>query len=258
MQFSFTAESLKEICTLTEDDCDSSIGSFGDGGSPFQAVKHTDWMQDWLEAGSNSYSSTAGTSRTNDSELQRAASRWRTEHVYLPRCTRLESDMQPLSSGWLAFSSGDQLCKDLKRKHLISRDNVGYMTLLENSSSIVLQQEVTPTTGDVAAENERRRVEFSALDAYAEIQDVSLHQGRCVLVKDQNTHQVICTLMPVSLPRDYFISDGELVSKEDFKSLASDMFRMVDNCYNHVAPTAQHEATLHLLFALDTWIRTPK
>ena len=259
IQFCFTPDSLREIHTLCDDDDVSTVASIDAlqhnvCADPIRNTKQESWLQDWIEAGS--LSSMAETSRVHDTEMHMAVSKWRTEHVYLPTFRSLEKDrQQPLLSGWLAFSSGNKLLRHLRTKRLISRDQIGYVTVYRDSVDIVVNREDGTHSGEASAENGARSLAFSTKDAYAEIQDVSLQKGRCVILKNRETHAPICTLMPVSLPRDYFKPTGELVAEHEFKSLASDMFRMVDNCYDHVAPVAQHEATLHVMFALDSWIR---
>ena len=281
MHFSFTPESLAEIhagdpfgddtSTIASADQEGPLdfdGIFDDDiDSPFQGLhkgsnnsdKH--WFQDWLETGSLSSSAihregAVGVPPPED-DMQRAVSKWSPKHVYLPRCDRFETEPMSSISGWLAFSKGEKLYNHLKSGRLLSRSDIAYMKIHEDTMTMSLLRSTDKVSSDGTAVMEEEWIDFSCLpNAVAEMNVVSVLQGRCVIIKDTNTDRVLYTFMPVSLPEEYFDDkDGNLVGDLRFKSLSTDMFRLVDKSFDHVAPVAQHEATLHLMFGIDGWIR---
>mmetsp|Transcript_1879 Transcript_1879/g.4494 ORF Transcript_1879/g.4494 Transcript_1879/m.4494 type:complete len:262 (-) Transcript_1879:124-909(-) len=249
----------------SSDDDDSTIGSLD--GLPFD---HEDdsvgadldlglgrndkgWLENWVQSSAKDENFIGEFGEKQDSE--RAVEKWMTNHVYLPGSPKLERDEKMLISGWIAFSAGERLFRNMKSERKLTRKDIGYLTVSESSNKIILQQEESCSSGQGSAESGYRFVEFSTEGCYVEMKAVTLQHGRCVMLKDQKTGRTICTLMPVSLPRHFFCPNGDVVPKDVFDEAASDMFRMVDISYDHIAPTVQHEATLHILFAMDAWIQ---
>jgi hypothetical protein len=189
--------------------------------------------------------------------------------VYLPLSFDLDNQVTEAGgtlvlSGWAAVSEGDALRNKLALSETsqlpVERDDIAYLQLVKEGGQWNLKfywsrtdVQVLPLTRSLQAQS----------------QEVCGRAGRCVLLQDAWTRQVLYTILPVSLPQ-YFFRQGKLLSARNFGLLQSAMFTPFYNatmgspapaewsqeyCLRRYAPDAQHDAAMHILFCLDAALR---
>jgi hypothetical protein len=114
--------------------------------------------------------------------------------------------------------------------------------------------------------------------------EISSRAGKCVVISKSSSSKTVCSILPVSLPRQFFTAAGDdLVEEGRFDRLQSCMFTpfvveattaliskpaaprrtatsdlewgQQEYCVRHYAPDEQHDMARHLQFAIDAAIR---
>jgi hypothetical protein len=252
-----------------------------------------DWMLQWAQQGSTApETTTSATPFTRvespamvideDIVTQEADITVDTGPIYLPvpdeqHKTEVESasNNKVILSGWVAVSADDSLLIKLAasdgRPTLVRSD----LALLElTCDSLILRRGTNQAVTVIPLSN----------DCQVSAREISSRAGKCVVIsKSSNT---VCTILPVSLPRQFFAATGdELVEKDRFDRLQSCMFTPFvvettptrsplskpapachrtatcdlmwgqEYCVRHYAPNEQHDMARHLQFAIDSAIR---
>jgi len=148
------------------------------------------------------------------------------EPNHLPTCSFMLREYEPstiLLSGWLAFSPGEEISK----RGILPR-HIHYLVVLQ--SERVLYFKTNDTTSGQSSQQEQQPSTTKQLhvpmDAHVEMK--LQPQGKAILLKVKE--QTLCTLIPVAFPLQQYST----------------------------VSVAQHDAALHLLFALDSWIRSSR
>jgi hypothetical protein len=214
-----TTTSLEQIL-LPEDDDDSTIQSIESSASPFSALERNQENDRWMmEWASKGPNKLEPSSSVN----------------YLPTCPIMLRDYTAgsvLTSGWLAFSPGEI-------KGCISRHHIQYMIVLQSERVLYFKTMTTTKAGQSSQEYESNALSNTTklelpLDAHVEMKLASKILGKAIVLKSSDD-QTLGTLLPVSVT-PALLSHGVVAP----------------------ADVEQHDAALHLMFALDSWIRSSR
>ena len=153
---------------------------------------------------------------------------------YLPTCPIMLRDYATcsiLTSGWLAFSPGEI-------KGSISRHHIQYMIVLQSERILYFKTMATTKAGQSSQEYESNAMSTTTklelpLDTHVEMKLASKILGKAIVLKSSD--QTLGTLLPVSVT-PALLSHGVVAP----------------------ADVEQHDAALHLMFALDSWIRSSR
>lgn len=230
-----------------------------------------DWMVQWaqqegkttIEPPASPVSRSSITSRISDPPPVPTKDT-ATGPVYLPVSLDLDKQVQGAGasivfSGWAAISEGDSMRGNFAlaedNEIPIEHEDICYLQLVREGSQCSLK-----------IHRPSREVKDVTLSRSLQVlsQEVSGRAGRCVLLQDGWTRQVLWTILPVSLS-SHFFRQGRLVSARSFALLQSAMFTPFYNattgstsqewsqeyCMRRYAPDAQHDAAMHILFAMD-------
>ena len=241
-----------------------------EGASPARPKgKPADWMLQWaqqkpadktkaLEAPASPASRTSRVSEAPAVPTKDTAN----GPVYIPLSAELDKQVQEsggkvVFSGWVAMSETDAMRNKLgmaeDNEVPIDRQDICYMQLVQNECKYLLK---------VHRADDTKVLELSQT-LQVQGQEISGRAGRCVLLQDAWTRQVLWTILPVSLPT-YFFRQGKLISERNFSLVQSAMFTPFYNattgmpqewcqeyCAMRYAPDEQHDAAMHILFCLD-------
>lgn len=206
------------------DDDDSTIQSIEDDEDDC----NKQWMMEWAAGAASPRQR-----RDSDNTFQSLV-----EPTYLPTCPIMLKDYNRCSilvSGWLAYSPGE-----LAWTKGISRMDIYYMVVLQSERVLYLNAH-GKSAGQSSQQERYEASSFTRMelpkDAYVEMKLASRFLGKAILVKSMSSNKTLCTLLPVSLSPS-FLKHGTM-------NLGP-------------AAVAQHDAALHLMFALDSWIRSSR
>jgi hypothetical protein len=184
--------------------------------------------------------------------------------VYMPSSKEMDvkESGRLLISGWAAVSVSDYLRTQLALadgKPQLKRGDIAYIQLWNEDGEHMLKI------------YQEKYVKKIVLKPYMQVlsQEVCSRAGRCVILQDSYTREVLCVILPVSLPDCFFHEQG-LVKAPFFSLLAPAMFTPFYNatlgsisslewgqeyCQRRYAPDEQHDAAMHILFCLDGALR---
>jgi hypothetical protein len=256
-----------------------------------QVAPPNDWMLQWAQQGTTTTATTPSTTVESpamvideDILTQEVETTVDTRPVYLPLPSqhhktedKAASNNKVILSGWVAVSADDSLLIKLAasdgRPTLVRSD----LALLElTCDSLILRRRGT---------NQDVTVVPLSNDCQVSAREISSRAGKCVVISKSS--KTVCTILPVSLPRQLFAATGdELVEKDRFDRLQSCMFTpfcvatptllskskskpaparrtatcdlqwgQQEYCVRHYAPNEQHDMARHLQFAIDSAIR---
>ena len=136
-----------------------------------------------------------------------------------------------LTSGWLAFSPGEI-------KGNISRHHIQYMIVLQSERVLYFKTMTTTKAGQSSQEYESNALSNTTklelpLDTHVEMKLASKILGKAIVLKSSD--QTLGTLLPVSVTP-----------------------ALLSHAVVAPADVEQHDAALHLMFALDSWIRSSR
>jgi hypothetical protein len=246
-----------------------------------QVAPPNDWMLQWAQQGTTTAATPFTTVESpamiidDDIPTQEEDITVDTGPVYLPAPNKDEStaNSKVILSAWVAISADESLLIKLAasdgRPTLVRSD----LALLElTCDSLILRRGANQDVTVVPLSN----------DCQVGAREISSRAGKCVVIsKSSNT---VCTILPVSLPQQFFAATGyELVETDRFDRLQSCMFTPFvvetptplskskpaaasrtatcdlmwgqEYCVRHYAPNEQHDMARHLQFAIDSAIR---